>query len=154
MHKRISYLRCKNEGVNRGQLPNLGHGFRKNSERTNINSYGLPRNSEERLRWIKAIPRINPSIIDEKKKAFVGEKHWSSGCSSRSKAVRNGKFRQKDPTSIFSGFKPSEIPTPPPPPRTTKNHHSLFEVERKINGMHSSMQIKSPSRNFRTPCFG
>ena len=53
-------------------------------------TYGLPRHSEEKLRWIKAIPRINPSIIDKKKKTFVCEKHWPTG------------------------FKPSEIPTPPP----------------------------------------
>ena len=96
----------------------------KNSQRTNINTFGLPKNAEERLRWIKAIPRINPSIIDEKKKAFVCEKHWPAGFE-RIKG-RNGKFRPKDPPSIFTGFKPSEIPTPPPPPRTTKK--SSFTV--------------------------
>ena len=86
-------------------------------------TYGLPRHSEEKLRWIKAIPRINPSIIDKKKKTFVCEKHWPTG------------------------FKPSEIPTPPPLQERQKNRHSLFEVERRINGMHLSMQIKSPSRS-------
>ena len=89
----------------------------KNANREQINTFGLPKDPEERRKWLHAIPRLNSVLVDGTKKPFICEKHWPDNF--EVVKSRNGKIRPKNPPSIFKGFRPSEIPTPLPPPRTT-----------------------------------
>ena len=72
------------------------------------------RRSEKK--WIQAIPRLNRVLVDETKKPFICEKYWPDNFEVIKS--RNGKIRPKNPSSIFKGFRRSELPTPPSPPRT------------------------------------
>ena len=98
----------------------------KNKERdVHIPTFGFPKDQEERIRWIKAIPYMSKESFNSYKSApAVCAKHWPLNFETV-KTV-NGKLRPKHPPNIFTGIRESEIPTPPPKPRTTKR--STFEV--------------------------
>ena len=99
----------------------------KYAGRNQVNSFGFPSKSsseEERMRWIRAIPKLTVQAVDEMKDPYICEKHWPEGYEKIK--TRNGKFRPAHPPSVFEGFKISELPTPPPKPRPTKR--SSFEV--------------------------
>ena len=103
----------------------------KNAGRNNIRTFGFPSkdtDNEERLRWIKAIPRLTVEKVNDMKDPYVCEKHWPEGY--EKVKLRNGKYRPANPPSLFENFKPSEIPTPPAKPRPT--HRSSFEVRTRL----------------------
>ena len=77
--------------------------------------YRLPKvkNTEERARWVKAIPRDN---IPDHPDTVVCSKHWPSD----TPMIKiYGKLKSKDPPSIFHNIPPSMVPTPPAQPRST-----------------------------------
>ena len=78
-----------------------------------VTAYRLPRNLEERDRWIKAIPRDN---IPNTSNTVVCIKHFPEGFETLSV---KGKLRPKHPPFIFPCLPKSLVPTPPPAPRTT-----------------------------------
>ena len=99
----------------------------KYAGRYQVNSLGFPSKSsseEERMRWIRAIPKLTVQAVDEMKDPYICEKHWPEGYEKIK--TRNGKFRPAHPPSVFEGFKISELPTPPPKPRPTQR--TSFEV--------------------------
>lgn len=67
--------------------------------------YRLPKDSEERERWLKAIPRDN---IPQGKDTVVCEKHWPANCE---KVLVYGKYRPVLPPSVFDCLPKSLVPT-------------------------------------------
>ena len=75
--------------------------------------FRLPKDSYERLRWIRAIPRDN---IPDKPDTVVCEKHWPEGYE---KMLSYGRQRPKCPPSVFDCVAKSLIPTNEAKSRTT-----------------------------------
>ena len=78
-----------------------------------IKVYRLPKDPNERLRWISAIPRDN---IPDSSNTVVCVKHWPENFPTRSV---HGKDRPSDPPSVFPNIPLSQIPTAPPKARLT-----------------------------------
>ena len=74
---------------------------------TKVKVYRLPRNLEERERWLTIIPRDNTPDI---KNLVVCEKHWPQNSP---KKLDYGKERARDPTSVSTCVKPTQVPTLP-----------------------------------------
>ena len=85
-----------------------------------VTVYRLPSDPEERQRWIRAIPRDN---IPDKPDTVVCAKHFPVGFEV---VKKKGKFRPKNPPSIFENIPMSLIPTPLPPKRLTTKIIYLF----------------------------
>ena len=94
-------------------------------------------NVEEREQWIRAIPYK----ISVSRHTSVCENHWPSGYATVSV---NGKFRPRDPLSVFQDVPKSVLPAPPSKPRSTKRTSLIirnmqpdeldeFQEEDKIN---------------------
>ena len=83
------------------------------TEGEKVTVYRLPSNSEERQRWIKAIPRDN---VPDSPHTVVCAKHFPPDFP----VIKiKGKSRPRDPPSIFENIPKSLIPTPAPPKRPT-----------------------------------
>ena len=83
------------------------------STKEKITTYRLPKDPEERQRWIKAIPRDN---IPDKSDTVVCARHFPPDFP----VIKvKGRERPQDPPSIFEGIPKSLLPTPPPPKRRT-----------------------------------
>ena len=67
----------------------------------------MPRNLEERERWLTIIPRDNTPDL---KNLVVCEKHWPQNSP---KKLDYGKERARDPTSVSTCVKPTQVPTLP-----------------------------------------
>ena len=80
---------------------------------TKVKVYRSPRNLEERKRWLTIIPRDN---IPDTKNTVVCEKHWSENYPTN---LDYGKERPRDPPSVFTCVKPSQVPTLPSRKRST-----------------------------------
>ena len=83
-----------------------------NTEKVKV--FRLPKDQDERKRWLKSIPRDN---IPDHPDTVVCEKHFPPGY-----ATVNvfGKERPKEPPSVFDNLPLSLLPSPAPKPRTTK----------------------------------
>ncbi|XP_047138875.1 THAP domain-containing protein 2-like [Hydra vulgaris] len=78
-----------------------------------VKAFRLPRNIEERKRWIAIIPRDN---IPDTNNTVVCERHWPKGYLNVSDY---GKLRPRDAPLVFSCIKPSLVPTVSVPLRKT-----------------------------------
>ena len=67
--------------------------------------YRLPKDSEERERWFKSIPRDN---IPQSKDTVVCEKHWPRNFE---KVLVYGKYRPAVPPTVFNCIPKSLVPT-------------------------------------------
>ena len=84
------------------------------NEKNKVRVFRLPKDQDERERWLKVIPRANtPNHSD----TVVCERHFPPGYET---VFVMGKARPKDPPSIFNNLPSSVIPSPLPKARTTK----------------------------------
>lgn len=84
------------------------------SNSTKLSVYRFPKNEEERLKWVKVIPRANLIVT---KYTVVCRKHWP--CDAKFASV-HGEECPVDPPSIFPCVPSSCLSTPLPEPRPTK----------------------------------
>ena len=82
-------------------------------EQTKVKVYRLPRNLEERKRWFTLVLRDN---IPDIKNTVVCEKHWPENYPSK---LYYGKETPRDPPSVFTCVKPSQVPRLLPRKRST-----------------------------------
>ena len=80
--------------------------------------FRFPKEEGEKQAWIKAIPNAKLTVT---KDTVVCELHWPSEFE---KISKNGKFRPRDPPSVWPHVPSSQIPTPAPSSRTTKRTSS------------------------------
>ena len=100
-------------------------GCRSNYDPTDrVSVFRLPKDKDERERWMKAIPRDN---IPDSADTVVCIKHFPDGFETVSV---KGRLRPKNPPSIFSNLPKSLVPTPVPLARTTfRSSSSVRSVE-------------------------
>ena len=100
-------------------------GCRSNYDSTNkVTVFRLPKDKDERERWMKAIPRDN---IPDSPNTVVCIKHFPEGFETVSV---KGKLRPKNPPSVFPDLPKSLIPTSVPKARTTcRSRSSVRSVE-------------------------
>ena len=87
---------------------------KSNNGESKVSVYRLPKSEEEKLRWIKAIPRAN---LEDCKDPFVCERHWPPN--SVFIKVQGGHKRPKDPPSVFDNIPKSCLSSVNPPKRST-----------------------------------
>ena len=82
-----------------------------------VTVYRLPKNQDERGKWLNNIPRENIPITSN---TVVCEKHWPTEVTSK----LGGTKRPQVPPTVFQNIPQSQIPTPAPTPRPTSRAHS------------------------------
>ena len=104
-----------------------------------VKTFRLPRNIEERKRWIVIIPRDN---VPDTNNTVVCERHWSKNYST---VTDYGKLRPRDAPSVFDCIKPSLVPTVPMPLRkTSKSLNSVrWQEEDELAIFNSQEKIES-----------
>ena len=75
--------------------------------------FRLPKNKEEREKWLKIIPRDN---TPDSKNTVACETHWPKGYETMQ---CYGKQRPRHPPFVFTCIKPNLLQTPTPPARLT-----------------------------------
>ena len=83
-------------------------------ENAKIPVYCLPKDDEERAKWIKAIPNANLTVNGD---TVICALHWPQDFDKIK--VRGGKLRPKDPPSMWLNIPSSQVPTPSASRRTT-----------------------------------
>ena len=84
------------------------------SQNANISVYRLPKDTDEKDRWISSIPR-HP-LYKFTSNTVVCQLHWPTGFATKS---AHGKQRPVNPPSIWPGIPSSNVPTPMPAARPT-----------------------------------
>ena len=107
MGKKCCVYRCK-----------TNYSSDKSSGEIKVSVFRFPKEEGEKQTWVKAIPNANLTVT---KDTVVCELHWPSGFE---KISKNGKFRPRDPPSVWPHVPPCQVPTPAPPLRTTQRSSS------------------------------
>ena len=87
-----------------------------------IKTFSLPKNPEERMRWITIIPREN--IPNSKTLLFLRHSCLSHRPKDHPTLTEYGKLRPRDPPSLFGCIKSSLLPTVSSAPRRNVRTHS------------------------------
>ena len=111
------------------------------NKQTKVKFYRLPRNLEERQKWLTIIPREN---IPDTKNIVVWEKHWSENYPTK---LDYGKGRPRDPPSVFTCVKPSQVPILPQ--RKRSNVKAFAEVRNFLPDESDHFSEKDKIKNFK-----
>ena len=106
--------------------------------------FRLPKDPEEKQRWINSIPRDN---IPDTAHTVVCERHWDPGYET---IYKNGVKRPKYEPNVSSCVKQSLIPTKQPSARTTKRTSS--EVRNIIPDELEEFILRDKITNFEVLC--
>ena len=111
------------------------------NKQTKVKVFRLPRNLGQRKRWLTIIPRDN---IPDTKNTVVCEKHWPENYPTK---LDYGKERPRDPHSVFTWVKPSQVPTLPPRKRSTVK--AFAEVRNFLPDESNHFLEKDQIKNFK-----